>query len=145
MNFSDFCITLIFFFLIHFWLCWVFVAGWAFLQLERAGAMFWLWCTGFSLQWPLLLQSTISKAHSLQQQRHVGSIVAGLRLQSIGSVVVVHRLVFSMACGIFLDQGSNLCLLHLQVDSFLLSLQGKLHYSLFCPENNLFSECIIFM
>ena len=29
------------------------------------------------------------------------------------------------ACGIFLDQGSNLCLLHWQVDSFLLSLQGS--------------------
>ena len=30
-----------------------------------------------------------------------------------------------VACGIFLDQGSNLCLLHWQVDSLPLSYQGS--------------------
>ena len=34
------------------------------------------------------------------------------RLQSTGSVVVVHELSCSEACGIFPDQGSNPCLLH---------------------------------
>ena len=36
--------------------------------------------------------------------------------QETGSVVVTGRLSCSSACGIFLDQGSNPCLLHLQVD-----------------------------
>ena len=39
---------------------------------------------------------------------------------------MVHRLSCSMACGIFLDQGSNPCLLPWQVDSLLLSHQGSL-------------------
>ena len=34
-----------------------------------------------------------------------------------GSVVAEHGLNFSVACGIFLDQGFNLCLLHWQVRS----------------------------
>ena len=33
---------------IYFWLCWVFVAAWAFLQLQKAGAALWLRCSGFS-------------------------------------------------------------------------------------------------
>ena len=56
-----------------------------------------LCCAGFSLQWLLLLQS-------------MGSRLAA-------SVVVAHGLSYSMACGIFLDQGSNPCPLHWQVDS----------------------------
>ena len=36
----------------------------------------------------------------------------------MGSVVVVHGLSCSAACGIFLDQGMNLCPLHWQADSF---------------------------
>ena len=63
-----------------------------------------MWCTGFSLQWLLLLQSPGS--------RHVGS-------------AVVHGLSGSMACGIFLDQGSNPRPLHWQVDSYPLCQQGR--------------------
>ena len=38
----------------------------AFLQFRRAGASLWLHrCAGFSLQWPLLQQSTGSRAHGL--------------------------------------------------------------------------------
>ena len=48
-----------------------------------------------------------------------------LQLWSIGSAVVAHRLSRPMACGIFLDQGSNPCLLHWQVDSLPLSHQGS--------------------
>ena len=54
-------------------------------------------CLGFSLRW-LLLGST-------------------------GSIVVAHELSCSW---IFLDQGSNPCLLHWQVDSLPLSHQGSL-------------------
>ena len=43
-------------------------------------------------------------------------------LQSAVSVVVAHGLSCSVACGIFLDQGSNLCPLHWQADSFFFFL-----------------------
>ena len=56
-----------------------------------------LWCAGFSLRWLLLL----------------GAQALGTRV----SVVVAHGLSCSAACGIFLDQGLNLCLLHWQADS----------------------------
>ena len=45
-----------------------------------------------------------------------GVVVPGL--QSTGSVIVAHGLSCSAACGIFLDQGSNLCLLHWQADPY---------------------------
>ena len=47
----------------------------------------------------------------------VASLVVEHGLQSAGSVVVAHGLSCSAACGTFLDQGSNLCLLHWQADS----------------------------
>ena len=62
-------------------------------------------CAGLSLSRPLLLQSTDSK-HA-------------------GSVVVAHRPSCSVACGIFPDQGSNLCPLHWQADSQPLRHQGS--------------------
>ena len=40
-------------------------------------------------------------------------------------MIVVHRLSCSATCGIFLDLGSNPCLLHRQVDSLQLSPTGK--------------------
>ena len=48
---------------------------------------------------------------------------AVLRLYSTGSIAVAHRLSCLAACGIFPDQGFNLCLLHRQVDSLPLSHQ----------------------
>ena len=60
-------------------------------------------CMGFSMWWLFLLQHK-------------------------GSVVVVHRLSCSMACGIFLDQGSNPCPLHFQIDSYPLDQQGSPKY-----------------
>ena len=55
----------------------------------------------------------------------VASLIAEHRLSAhrlwqllhAGSVVVVHRLSCSVARGIFLDQGSNLCPVHWQADS----------------------------
>ena len=52
-------------------------------------------------------------------------MVAVPGLQSTGSIVVRHGLSCSEACEIFPDQGSNLCLLHWQVDSLPLSHQGS--------------------
>ena len=62
-------------------------------------------CTGLSLSWPLLLQSTGSRR--------------------AGSVVVAHRPSCSAACGIFPDQGLNPCPLHQQADSQPLCHQGS--------------------
>ena len=74
----------------------------AFLYLRQAGATP---RAGLSLSWPLLLRST-------------GSRYAG-------SVVVAHGPSCSAACGIFPDQGSNLCALHWQADSQPLHHQGS--------------------
>ena len=41
------------------------------------------------------------------------------------SVVMAHRLNCSVACGIFLNQGSNLCLLYQQADSFTTEPTGE--------------------
>ena len=62
-------------------------------------------CAGLSLSRPLLLQSTGSRR--------------------TGSVVVAHGPSCSVACGIFPDQGSNLCPLHWQADSQPLCHQGS--------------------
>ena len=62
-------------------------------------------CPGLSLSWPLLLRSTGSRR--------------------AGSVVVAHGPSCSAACGIFPDQGSNLCPLHWQADSQPLRHQGS--------------------
>ena len=65
---------------------------------------------GFSLRWPLLLQSMGS--------RHAGFSSCGARaLGTWASVVVAHGLSYSAACGILPDQGSNPCPLHWQADS----------------------------
>ena len=81
----------------YFWLHWVFVAACRLSLVAASRGNPSLRCVGFLLRWLLLLQSTGS--------RHVGS------------VVVVHRLSYSAACGIFPDQGSNPCPLHWQADS----------------------------
>ena len=57
------------------------------------------------------------QVHGLRSLQHRGSVVSAPRLQRTGSVAVAHGLSCSLACGIFLDQGSNLCLLHWQADS----------------------------
>ena len=46
-------------------------------------------------------------------------------LQLTGSVLVAHRLSWPAACGIFLDQGLNLCPLHWQADSYPMHHQGN--------------------
>ena len=53
---------------------------------------------------------------------HVGSVAAAPRLESTGSLAMAHGRSCSAACEIFLDQRSNLCLLHWQADSLPLSI-----------------------
>ena len=53
------------------------------------------------------------------------SVAVARGLWSTGSVVVAPRLSYSVACGIFLDQGSKLYLLHRQEDSLPLNHQGS--------------------
>ena len=72
--------------------------------LRRAGSTLYLQCSSFSLQWFLWLLST------------------GSRVQA--PWLWLARAYCSEACGIFLDQGSNLCLLPWQADSLPLSHQG---------------------
>ena len=55
----------------------------------------------------------------------MGSVVVGSGLWGTGSMIVAPGHSYSSACGIFLDQGSNLYLLHWQVDSLPLSHQGS--------------------
>ena len=90
---------------IYFWLCWVFISLCGPSLVETSGGYSSSWCVGFSLPWPLLLWSTGSRR--------------------AGSVVVAHGLSRSAACGIFPDQGSNLCRLHWQADSQPLHHQGS--------------------
>ena len=90
---------------IYFWLCWVFVSvqGLSLVAASRGHSS--SWCAGLSLPRPLLLWST-------------GSTPAG-------SVIEAHRPSCSTACGIFPDQGSDLCPLHWQADSQPLHHQGS--------------------
>ena len=103
-NFSLIFFQLIYLFLLH---C-VFIAVCAgFLQLQLAGATL-----------PCGVRASLVEEHCFQ---------------SMGSVVVAHGVSYSEACGIFLDQGSNLCPLHWQTDSYPLGHQGSPHlFKKFC-------------
>ena len=95
-----------------FWPRWVFVAARGLSLVAASRRYSSLPCAGFSLRWLLLLRSTGSRC--------TGFSSCGVWAQQLWlavSVVVAHRLSCSVACGIFLDQGSNPCPLHWQVDS----------------------------
>ena len=79
---------------IYFWLCWVFVSVRGLSLVVASGGHSSSRCAGLSLSQPLLLRSTGSRRS--------------------GSVVVARGPSCSAACGIFPDQGSNLCSLHWQ-------------------------------
>ena len=83
-------------------------------------------CEGFSLV--AVHRLLIDVASPVVEQGLQGAqdlVVVAPRLSSTGPVVVEHWLSCSMACAIFPDQGSNLCLLYWQVDSLPLSFQGS--------------------
>ena len=89
-----------------FWLRWVFIAARGLSLVVASGGYSSVWCVGFSLQWLLLLRSL------------------ACRLSSCG-MWDLPRLSCSAACAIFPDQGSNLCPLHWQADSYPLRHQGS--------------------
>ena len=73
------------------------MCGLLFVMASRCGA----WATG--------VQASVVEAHGLCS--------CGSWALEHGSIVVVHRLSCFKACGIFLNQRLNLCLLHWQEDS----------------------------
>ena len=92
---------------IYFWLCWVFAAAWPFLSGTRSSCGAWASHRG----------GCSCGAHA---PGRVGSSCRGFRALQQGSVMVP-GLSCSTARGIFLDQGSNPCLLRLldwKADSF---------------------------
>ena len=101
---------------IYLWLCWVSVAVWSFLSLQQVVAASGCGapashCSGFSCcrtQTPGCAQA---------------SVVAARGLTSCSSWALRHRLI--VVHGIFLDQGSNLCLLLWQAISLPLSHRGS--------------------
>ena len=90
---------------IYFWLCWVFVSVRGLSVVVASGGHSSSRCAGLSPSRPLLLWSTSSRR--------------------AGSAIVAHGPRCSAACGIFPDQGSNLCALHWQADSQPLRHQGS--------------------
>ena len=115
-------LTFFFFFLVSFWLCWVFAAACRLSLVADSRAYCPVVMGGFSLGWPLLLWSTGSKLHGLQEWAacglsNCGSGAAERRLRSC----VWHRLSCLAAGGIFLDHGSNSsfkwCPLHCKAES----------------------------
>ena len=69
----------LFIFVYDFWLCWVFVAVRG-LSLVAASGGYSSFAAGFSLQWLLLLRSTGSRAHRLQEMQRMGSVVVAREL-----------------------------------------------------------------
>ena len=94
-----------FYLFIYFWVCWVFVSVRGLSLVAASGGHSSSWCAGLSLSQPLLLRSTGSRCE--------------------GSVIVAHGPSCSAACGIFPNQGLNLCPLHWQADSQPLRHQGS--------------------
>ena len=90
---------------IYFWLQWVLVAVCRLSPVVARGAYSSWQGAGFSL-WSLLLLWSPGSRHT-------------------GSDALVHRLSCSAAPGLFPDQGSNLCSLYKQVDSYPLYHQGS--------------------
>ena len=92
-------------------------------------------CVGFSLvaasedySWVVVCRLLISVSYLVLEQGLSGawaSVAVAPRLKSTGSVLLAHRFSCSLACEIFQDQGSNLCLQHLQTDYLPLSRQGS--------------------
>ena len=75
---------------------------------------------------------------------HRASVVRLSGFSSTGSIVVAHRLSCSVACGIFLGQGSNPCLFHWQAESLPLSHQGSSMFFIFAsPTQNSAQKCLL--
>ena len=100
------------------WLLGVFLATHGLSLVVASGGYSWLRYMDFSQQW-----LSCFWAQTLGPK---ASVFAPHGLESSGSVAVTHGLSCSTAWGIFLDQGSNPCLLHWQVDSYPRNNPGRL-------------------
>ena len=116
--------SLFYLFIYLFWLCWAFVAAHGLSLVVASGGYSSLQCMGFSPRWLLLLRSMGSRHVGCSSCSMRASVVVAHGLSSCGSRALECRLSScgarlrcSMACGIFPDQGSNLCPLHWQADS----------------------------
>ena len=115
-----------FFFRIYliFWLRWVFIAAYG---LSSCGN----WGLFFVVMHRLLIAvASLVAEHRpwvsmLQQLQCVGSVAVTHRLERSASVFVAHRISYSTACGVFLEQGSNSRPLHWQADFEPLDHQGS--------------------
>ena len=102
---------------VYFWLNRVFVAAQALFLLHHWGLL--------SSLVRRLLVAVASLFVAAQTQGVRASVAALPGLKGTGSAVVGLGLSCSLAGGIFPNQGSKLCLLHQQADSFPLSHQGR--------------------
>ena len=91
-------------------------AGFSLVEMSRG------YSTDAMLRLLIAVVSLVAK-HGLQGA--LASVVVASRLQNTGSIVVAKGLSCSMACGIFPDQGLNLCLPYWQADSLPLNHQGS--------------------
>ena len=80
-------------------------------------------CSLVAVRGLLMVMASLVVEHGLKGAWTSVVMVPGL--QSTGPIAMAHELSCSTACGIFLDQGLNLCLLYGRVDSLLLSHQGS--------------------
>ena len=122
-----------FFFLDRYTLPYFFIFGCAGSSLLHTSFL-QLHCMGFSLQQCLFLWST-GPRHTGFSSCNRGSLLVACGSESLQASVVVARGPWSMgsvavehrlkACGISLDQGSNPCPLHWQVDFYPLHHQGS--------------------
>ena len=114
-------------FLFYNFICWLIVGcagssrGKGFSLVAGSGRCFLARCTGFSSQRLLIAAASLAQEHGLPGA--CASVVAVLGLQGTGSEVVELGLSCSEACGIFLNHGSNPCLLYWQADCLPLSCQ----------------------
>ena len=106
-----------FLFVYLFWLRWGFSAVCGLSLVAASEGYSSLQCMGFSSWWLHLLRSTGSRCVGFCSCGSWASVVVAHGFQRAGSVAVAHGPSRSAACGIFPDQGSNLCLLHWQADS----------------------------
>ena len=79
----------------------------------------------FLLWWPLLFQSIGSRHANLNRCTQAWQLRLKGPRQSTSSIDVAHRFSCFGLCEIFLGQGSNLCPLHQQADSYPLHCQGS--------------------
>ena len=82
--------------------------AWAFSSCGERGPVF-VAIHGLLIAMASLVVEHRLSAHGLQYLQRTDSIAVARLLSSLGSVVVVCGLSCSEACGIFPDQGSNLC------------------------------------